>query len=809
MFCSFQVIDVELEKDIEVKPSIKVTCNGSPSTGDAIETNVTIPEHLSPIKKEIKKENNSPRLSDVKTPNKNLNKSQNISKSVSQFSPGSKQSNMTLTLGTFGSLTSCSINKSGTIETGQNGTPINGFKQQSAHSSASVSEAEGALSKHSSELQKMLLQTMPPSVGKGSSISPRNAQVVQTVKSSREDQKGNSSVVKFSTSGTVNSQQGKSPQKSGNGVISQGIRTQSASQNSQPPNQTTVSSGTLGTQAQTLYIRCKDNQGNIFLVPHHLLKTVPGTPAGSQPVNSPTHKGITSSPKTMPSKGSPQKMDSVSLTQNSAAADVNTASVFSSPLKTQVSTVTAQNQTVFQQSVGATCKSVFQKPVVQNSQLLIRSHAPITKSNISPAPGVPSPVLLIKTEVNPARPVLTVGQPTKALDKNGKEVTQPTQLQLHLQGQIPHNQLKVTSQGLKSVQPSGKNRVSKKIETVTLIQKTDSNVENKVPSKTCQLASLLRGDIAAAHRNAGKQVSLVAGVNATSAQVLSSQSTTQNVLVQKTVESQKDTFASNGGLKPTAGRNMADASTSGNQGTKLQQTPVSVISQTIPKSMHSVILVNQEANKVPAIQLPCKTVDSSALTQCSGPVMLTSSTKTTIAGGSPSSTLTSASINLAKQQVAGRSDLSSGLVAGSKEQLKTVIAKIGTQTLLLQLPVSESGTLNKPVEVPKVNKVVSKLAEAPSNAALIESLKKQAAEKEASLIAKARLSYKERKLGLPVSTDPQTDTQEKKIHKWKKKSPEDKLLKFSQKSLQDSTEPVKDVVPLWYVFFCVFVFFIT
>jgi hypothetical protein len=325
-------------------------------------------------------------------------------------------------------------------------------------------------------------------------------------------------------------------------------------------------------------------------------------------------------------------------------------------------------------------------------------------------------------------------------------------------------------------------------------------VENKVPSKTCQLASLLRGDIAAAHRNAVKQVSLVAGANTTSAHVLGSQNTTQNVLVKKTVESQKDTFGSSGGLKPTAGRNSADASTSGIQGTKLQQAPISVISQAVPASLtpkHSVILVNQEGNKVPGIQLPCKTVDSSALVQCSGPVMLTSSSKTTIAGGSSSSTVTSASINLVKQQIAAKSDLSSGLVAGSKEQVKTVIAKIGGQTLLLQLPVSESGTPNKSVEVPKVNKVVSKLAGGPSNAALIESLKKQAAEKEANLIAKARLSYKERKLGLLVNVD---DPQEKRIHKWKKRSPEDRVLMYSQKYLQDCIEAWADITPLWYVF---------
>ncbi|XP_062617368.1 YEATS domain-containing protein 2-like [Saccostrea cucullata] len=787
------VIDVELEKEIELKSSNRVLCNGSSSTLVGKESNVTIKEHLSPIKKEFKQEQSSPLSTQSKTSNKNLSNSKN----TSPFSPSSKQANMTLTLGTLGSLTSHSINKTGTVEAGHSRSPINGVKQQSVHSSTSVSDSSG--SKHSSELQKMLLQSTPPSVTKTSTTG--NVQLTHIVQVSRGAQISNTSNVKSASAGKANPQQVKSLQNSSAGVISAGIRPPSANQISTPSNQTTLTTATPGTPnpAQTLYIRCKDNQGNIFLVPHHLLKTVPGTPVAGQPVNNQAAKGTVPSPQTTPTKGTTQKP--VQTQSTIAVVNTPTSTVTSSPSKIQNSTVTmkpvGQNQTVHHQSAGA--KAVFQKPVVQNSQLLIRSPLPVSKNSLSPLTGGPSPVLLIKTEVNPVRPLLTVGQSaTKVLDKNGKEVPQPSQLQLHLQGQIAQNQLKVTSQGLKSVQPAGKSRVSKKVETLALIQKTDCNVENKIPSKTCQLASLLRGDIAAAHRNAVKQVSQATESNTTSTQVLTSQRTTpQNFLVPVTVGAPKDTPTSVVGIKPALVKNSEDASTSGHQGIKLIQTPINVLPQAVPvsvppKTMHSVILINEDAKKVPGIQLPSKNISDSHSTQNSEKVMLTSSVKTTAARLTPSTNLTNASVNLTKQ-VSKTNDLPAGQVTGGKEQVKTVIAKIGMQTLLLQLPVSDSEAVNKSQEVSKVNKQVPKKVGIPSNAALIESLKKQAVEKEKKLKEAARLSYIDRKLGLPVKMG---DSQEKRIHKWKKKTPAEKLLTSSQKLLQDDPTPVKDIEPL-------------
>ncbi|XP_061182980.1 YEATS domain-containing protein 2-like [Saccostrea echinata] len=781
------VIDVELEKEIDIKSSNRVTCNGSSSTLVGKESNVTVKEHISPVKKEFKQEPISPTSTESKTPNKNLSKSKNIS----PFSPSSKQTNMTLTLGTLGSLTSHSMNKSGTVEGGQGRGPINGLKQQSVHSS--TSDTDGPGSKNSSELQKMLLQSTPPSVTK-TSVSTGNVQLTHIVQVPKGAQISNTSNVKSANAGKANSQSVKSLQNSSTGVSSPGIRPPLANQISVPSSQATLSSATPGTTspAQTLYIRCKDNQGNIFLVPHHLLKSVPGTPG--QPVNNQTAKGTIPSPQTTPTKGTPQTL--VHTHSTIAVVNTPTSTVSSSPSKTQASSVTVKPVGQNQQSTGG--KPVFQKPAVQNSQLLIRSTIPVSKSNLSPLPGAPSPVLLIKTEVNPARPLLTVGQSTtKVLDKNGKEVPQPSQLQLHLQGQISQNQLKVTSQGLKSVQPAGKSKVSKKVETLALIQKTDCNVENKIPSKTCQLASLLRGDIAAAHRNAVKQVSLVTGSNTPSTQVLTSQSTTHNVLVPVTGGSPKDTPTSGVGIKQTIVKNSGDASTSGTQGIKLIQTPVNVPPQAIPisvtpKTMHSVILINEDTKKVPGIQLPSKTISGSLSTQKSEKVMLTSSVKTTAARMSPSTNLTNATVNFTKQ-VSKTSDLPTGQVSGGKEQVKTVIAKIGMQTLLLQLPVSDSEAVNKSPEVSKVNKPAPKKAEIPSNAALIESLKKQAVEKEEKLKEAARLSYMDRKLGLPIKM---ADSQEKRIHKWKKKTPEEKLLSFSKKLLQDDPLPVKDIDPL-------------
>lgn len=780
----FQVIDVELEKEIEVKPVVK-TFNGPSVNQIDMETNITIPEFMSPIKKEIKQEKLSPKSTNSRTPNKNLSTSQSNSTDVSKFSPNNKQSNMTLTLGTLGSLTSRSINKTGAAEGEQTGTPINGLKQKLSQGTSSSSGSDGTVSKHSSELQKILLQSTPSSLANSSQAT--QGKVTQVVQSVKGIQKDNSSTVIPVNSGKVNSQNTKSPQKC---VVSQGGQPPSVGQVSLPPTQ--LPSGSLATPAQTLYIRCKDNQGNIFLVPHHLLKTVPGTPTTSPSVNSQISKGTVPSPKTTPTKATLQKQSNVILTENP------TKVVSSSPAKPLTSNTTVQpilvSQATSQLSLGA--KAVFQKPPMQNSPLLIRSSVPVTKSNIAPASSLPSPVLLIKTEVSPARPALTAGQPIKTLDKNEKEVQQPSQLQLHLQGQISQNQLKVTSQGLKSVQPAGKSKVSKQMETVTLIQKSDSNLENKIPSKTCQLASLLKGDISAAHRNAVKQVSLVTGVNTTSAQVLASQNTSQNILVQKTVVSSKDTSNSNGGMRIV--KNSGDASVSGDQAVKVQQTSVGMLPQAIPisapsKTMHSVILVNQDISKVPVNAHPSRTINHSVSAQCAETVMLSSSVRYSSVPSSSATTLATAPANTAKQQTVRPGDSLSGFATGSKEPMKTVIAKIGTQTLLLQLPVSDSGTVNKSVDPPKASKPPVKKVEVPSNAALIETLKKQAAEKEAKMRAAARMSYMERKLGVPVRMD---SKDEKRIHKWKKKTPpEEKMLGLSRYQEED-LGPVKAVDPL-------------
>lgn len=778
------MIDVELEKEIEVKPVVK-TCNGPSVNQTDMETNITIPEFMSPIKKEIKQEKLSPKSTNSRTPNKNLSTSQSNSTDVSKFSPNNKQSNMTLTLGTLGSLTSRSINTTGAAEREQTGTPINGLKQKSSQGTSTLSGTDGTVSKHSSELQKILLQSTPSSLANSSQAT--QGKVTQVVQSVKGIQKDNSSTVIPVNSGKVTSQTTKSPQKC---VVSQGGQPPSVGQVSLPPTQ--LPSGSLATPAQTLYIRCKDNQGNIFLVPHHLLKTVPCTPTPSPSVNSQISKGTVPSPKTTPTKATLQKQSNVILTENP------TKVVSSSPAKPPVSNTTVQpilvSQATSQLSLGA--KAVFQKPPMQNSPLLIQSSVPVTKSNISPASSLPSPVLLIKTEVSPVRPALTAGQPIKMLDKIEKEVQQPSQLQLHLQGQISQNQLKVTSQGLKSVQPAGKSKVSKQMETVTLIQKSDSNLENKIPSKTCQLASLLKGDISAAHRNAVKQVSLVTGVNTTSAQVLASQNTSQNILVQKTVVSSKDISNSNGGMRTV--KNSGDASVSGDQGVKVQQTSVGTLPQTIPisapsKTMHSVILVNQDISKVPVNAHPSRSINHSVSAQCAETVMLSSSVRYSSVPSSSAMTLATAPANTAKQQTVRPGDSLSGFVAGSKEPMKTVIAKIGTQTLLLQLPVSDSGTMNKPVDPPKASKPPVKKVEVPSNAALIETLKKQAAEKEAKMKAAARLSYMERKLGVPVRMD---SKDEKRIHKWKKKTPpEEKLLGLARYQEED-LGPVKAVDPL-------------
>lgn len=774
------MIDVELEKEIEVKPVVK-TCNGPSVNQTDMETNITIPEFMSPIKKEIKQEKLSPKSTNSRTPNKNLSTSQSNSTDVSKFSPNNKQSNMTLTLGTLGSLTSRSINTTGAAEREQTGTPINGLKQKSSQGTSTLSGTDGTVSKHSSELQKILLQSTPSSLANSSQAT--QGKVTQVVQSVKGIQKDNSSTVIPVNSGKVNSQTTKSPQKC---VVSQGGQPLSVGQVSLPPTQ--LPSGSLATPAQTLYIRCKDNQGNIFLVPHHLLKTVPCTPTPSPSVNSQISKGTVPSPKTTPTKATLQKQSNVILTENP------TKVVSSSPAKPPVSNTTVQpilvSQATSQLSLGA--KAVFQKPPMQNSPLLIQSSVPVTKSNISPASSLPSPVLLIKTEVSPVRPALTAGQPIKMLDKIEKEVQQPSQLQLHLQGQISQNQLKVTSQGLKSVQPAGKSKVSKQMETVTLIQKSDSNLENKIPSKTCQLASLLKGDISAAHRNAVKQVSLVTG----SAQVLASQNTSQNILVQKTVVSSKDISNSNGGMRTV--KNSGDASVSGDQGVKVQQTSVGMLPQTIPisapsKTMHSVILVNQDISKVPVNAHPSRSINHSVSAQCAETVMLSSSVRYSSVPSSSATTVATAPANTAKQQTVRPGDSLSGFVAGSKEPMKTVIAKIGTQTLLLQLPVSDSGTMNKPVDPPKASKPPVKKVEVPSNAALIETLKKQAAEKEAKMKAAARLSYMERKLGVPVRMD---SKDEKRIHKWKKKTPpEEKLLGLARYQEED-LGPVKAVDPL-------------
>lgn len=772
------MIDVELEKEIEVKPVVK-TCNGPSVNQTDMETNITIPEFMSPIKKEIKQEKLSPKSTNSRTPNKNLSTSQSNSTDVSKFSPNNKQSNMTLTLGTLGSLTSRSINTTGAAEREQTGTPINGLKQKSSQGTSTLSGTDGTVSKHSSELQKILLQSTPSSLANSSQAT--QGKVTQVVQSVKGIQKDNSSTVIPVNSGKVTSQKC---------VVSQGGQPPSVGQVSLPPTQ--LPSGSLATPAQTLYIRCKDNQGNIFLVPHHLLKTVPCTPTPSPSVNSQISKGTVPSPKTTPTKATLQKQSNVILTENP------TKVVSSSPAKPPVSNTTVQpilvSQATSQLSLGA--KAVFQKPPMQNSPLLIQSSVPVTKSNISPASSLPSPVLLIKTEVSPVRPALTAGQPIKMLDKIEKEVQQPSQLQLHLQGQISQNQLKVTSQGLKSVQPAGKSKVSKQMETVTLIQKSDSNLENKIPSKTCQLASLLKGDISAAHRNAVKQVSLVTGVNTTSAQVLASQNTSQNILVQKTVVSSKDISNSNGGMRTV--KNSGDASVSGDQGVKVQQTSVGILPQTIPisapsKTMHSVILVNQDISKVPVNAHPSRSINHSVSAQCAETVMLSSSVRYSSVPSSSATTLATAPANTAKQQTVRPGDSLSGFVAGSKEPMKTVIAKIGTQTLLLQLPVSDSGTMNKPVDPPKASKPPVKKVEVPSNAALIETLKKQAAEKEAKMKAAARLSYMERKLGVPVRMD---SKDEKRIHKWKKKTPpEEKLLGLARYQEED-LGPVKAVDPL-------------
>lgn len=772
------MIDVELEKEIEVKPVVK-TCNGPSVNQTDMETNITIPEFMSPIKKEIKQEKLSPKSTNSRTPNKNLSTSQSNSTDVSKFSPNNKQSNMTLTLGTLGSLTSRSINTTGAAEREQTGTPINGLKQKSSQGTSTLSGTDGTVSKHSSELQKILLQSTPSSLANSSQAT--QGKVTQVVQSVKGIQKDNSSTVIPVNSGKVTSQKC---------VVSQGGQPPSVGQVSLPPTQ--LPSGSLATPAQTLYIRCKDNQGNIFLVPHHLLKTVPCTPTPSPSVNSQISKGTVPSPKTTPTKATLQKQSNVILTENP------TKVVSSSPAKPTVSNTTVQpilvSQATSQLSLGA--KAVFQKPPMQNSPLLIQSSVPVTKSNISPASSLPSPVLLIKTEVSPVRPALTAGQPIKMLDKIEKEVQQPSQLQLHLQGQISQNQLKVTSQGLKSVQPAGKSKVSKQMETVTLIQKSDSNLENKIPSKTCQLASLLKGDISAAHRNAVKQVSLVTGVNTTSAQVLASQNTSQNILVQKTVVSSKDISNSNGGMRTV--KNSGDASVSGDQGVKVQQTSVGMLPQTIPisapsKTMHSVILVNQDISKVPVNAHPSRSINHSVSAQCAETVMLSSSVRYSSVPSSSATTLATAPANTAKQQTVRPGDSLSGFVAGSKEPMKTVIAKIGTQTLLLQLPVSDSGTMNKPVDPPKASKPPVKKVEVPSNAALIETLKKQAAEKEAKMKAAARLSYMERKLGVPVRMD---SKDEKRIHKWKKKTPpEEKLLGLARYQEED-LGPVKAVDPL-------------
>lgn len=772
------MIDVELEKEIEVKPVVK-TCNGPSVNQTDMETNITIPEFMSPIKKEIKQEKLSPKSTNSRTPNKNLSTSQSNSTDVSKFSPNNKQSNMTLTLGTLGSLTSRSINTTGAAEREQTGTPINGLKQKSSQGTSTLSGTDGTVSKHSSELQKILLQSTPSSLANSSQAT--QGKVTQVVQSVKGIQKDNSSTVIPVNSGKVTSQKC---------VVSQGGQPPSVGQVSLPPTQ--LPSGSLATPAQTLYIRCKDNQGNIFLVPHHLLKTVPCTPTPSPSVNSQISKGTVPSPKTTPTKATLQKHSNVILTENP------TKVVSSSPAKPTVSNTTVQpilvSQATSQLSLGA--KAVFQKPPMQNSPLLIQSSVPVTKSNISPASSLPSPVLLIKTEVSPVRPALTAGQPIKMLDKIEKEVQQPSQLQLHLQGQISQNQLKVTSQGLKSVQPAGKSKVSKQMETVTLIQKSDSNLENKIPSKTCQLASLLKGDISAAHRNAVKQLSLVTGVNTTSAQVLASQNTSQNILVQKTVVSSKDISNSNGGMRTV--KNSGDASVSGDQGVKVQQTSVGMLPQTIPisapsKTMHSVILVNQDISKVPVNAHPSRSINHSVSAQCAETVMLSSSVRYSSVPSSSATTLATAPANTAKQQTVRPGDSLSGFVAGSKEPMKTVIAKIGTQTLLLQLPVSDSGTMNKPVDPPKASKPPVKKVEVPSNAALIETLKKQAAEKEAKMKAAARLSYMERKLGVPVRMD---SKDEKRIHKWKKKTPpEEKLLGLARYQEED-LGPVKAVDPL-------------
>lgn len=773
------MIDVELEKEIEVKPVVK-TCNGPSVNQTDMETNITIPEFMSPIKKEIKQEKLSPKSTNSRTPNKNLSTSQSNSTDVSKFSPNNKQSNMTLTLGTLGSLTSRSINTTGAAEREQTGTPINGLKQKSSQGTSTLSGTDGTVSKHSSELQKILLQSTPSSLANSSQAT--QGKVTQVVQSVKGIQKDNSSTVIPVNSGKVTSQTTKSPQKC---VVSQGGQPPSVGQVSLPPTQ--LPSGSLATPAQTLYIRCKDNQGNIFLVPHHLLKTVPCTPTPSPSVNSQISKGTVPSPKTTPTKATLQKQSNVILTENP------TKVVSSSPAKPTVQPILV-SQATSQLSLGA--KAVFQKPPMQNSPLLIQSSVPVTKSNISPASSLPSPVLLIKTEVSPVRPALTAGQPIKMLDKIEKEVQQPSQLQLHLQGQISQNQLKVTSQGLKSVQPAGKSKVSKQMETVTLIQKSDSNLENKIPSKTCQLASLLKGDISAAHRNAVKQVSLVTGVNTTSAQVLASQNTSQNILVQKTVVSSKDISNSNGGMRTV--KNSGDASVSGDQGVKVQQTSVGILPQTIPisapsKTMHSVILVNQDISKVPVNAHPSRSINHSVSAQCAETVMLSSSVRYSSVPSSSATTLATAPANTAKQQTVRPGDSLSGFVAGSKEPMKTVIAKIGTQTLLLQLPVSDSGTMNKPVDPPKASKPPVKKVEVPSNAALIETLKKQAAEKEAKMKAAARLSYMERKLGVPVRMD---SKDEKRIHKWKKKTPpEEKLLGLARYQEED-LGPVKAVDPL-------------
>ena len=413
-----------------------------------------------------------------------------------------------------------------------------------------------------------------------------------------------------------------------------------------------VTSSVTGTPAeQTLYVRCSDNQGNVFLVPHHLLKHLPGntvvkpstvtaSKANATPstVSTASVKLVTpSAPSAVVGSSNAAKVSSTVT----ASPKVSTAPVMKTGQAILLTNTSGPNiaankdkgQIVLSVGAGSLLTTGVQGQV-KRTAVLGQGQGGSTAQSPS------GPVLLIKTDQPPGvNPNLTLMSPlvnkSQGVASTGHVTINPAnQIRLKLQGnptqpmftvrlpdqgaQKSQGPLKVTSQGLKSVEQGSPQKVvsSPSASGVTMV-KTDSKNVDKL-TKNCQLASLLTGEISLANR---KPVQLATATSKTTVKTSMNEQKPNTHESNAPVVSMDKQNSSNGNVAGGLSKNVSlDQLKDASDKSVLKESSSSVPSSPVksPSAVQGKTVLAKIGNQTLILQLPASDTKSASSSQVKG-----------------------------------------------------------------------------------------------------------------------------------------------------------------------------------------------